>query len=172
MNPTLASLLLDLTGVSDEEAEKVTYQEYVRLYMDRRTHRGMVGERRTHDGQRVTFYEDRFEHAFFSSSEGASRQYAKDKFQRSRASRIRWIGPTIEGDIQGTDCWLIAPLGRYHSDAKAPARLYVLWEENYLVWLEPRRSGGWWFSSAYAAERGKSYIRSILNRGVLLWRKT
>jgi hypothetical protein len=168
----LSSLLLDLTGLSDEEAEKVAYEEYVKLYMDRRTHRGMIGERRTHDDQQVTFFEDRFEHAFFSSSEGASRQYAKDKFQKSRASRIGWIGRTIKGDIEGTECWLIAPLRRYHSDAEAPARLYVVWEENYLVWLEPRRNGGWWFSSAYVADRGKSYIRSILNRGTLLWRKT
>ena len=172
MDPTLASLLLDLNGLSDDEAEALTYEEYIRLYMDRKTHRGMVGEHRTHDDEAVVFYEDRFEHAFFSSSHGARRRYVKDKFQRNRGSRVGWIGPVIQGDICGTECWRIAPIGHYHSDAKKPARLYILWEENYLVWLEPRRNGEWWFSTAYVAERGKTYIRNITNRGVRSWRKT
>lgn len=104
MNPVLASLLLDLAGLSDEEAEELTYQEYVKLYMDRQTRRGMIGERQTHDGEPVIFYEDRFHHAFFTASDKITRPYAKNRFDRVRASRVRWIGGIIRGNIDGTSC--------------------------------------------------------------------
>lgn len=171
MNPILASLLLDLSSLSDAEAEELTYQEYIKLYTDRKTHRGMVGERQTHDGEPVIFYEDRFEHAFFASAHKTSRQYAKDEFQRDRASRVHWIGQIIQGNVVGTECWRIAPSHRYHSNLKIPARLYILREENYLVWLEPREKGRWWFSTAYVANRGKAYIRRITAQGSCFWRK-
>lgn len=171
MNPALSSLLLDLGGLSDEQAEQKTYQEYIRFYTNRRTHRGMIGVHKTHDEEDVIFFEDRFEHAFFSSAQGTYRQYAKDKFQRSRAIRVRWIGPVIQGCVEGTECWKIFSNQRYHSDAGKPSRLYIVWHERYLVWLEPRKKGDWWFSSAYVAERGRRYISRITQNGVCLWRK-
>jgi hypothetical protein len=170
LNPVLASLLLDLRGLSDEEALELTYQEYVGLYMDRKTDKGMVGIRKTNDGQSVIFYQDRFEHAFFTSAHRTSRQYAKDKFQIDRAARVRWIGQVIEGNIPGTECWYISSTQRYHSNSGTPARLYVLWDEKYLVWLEPWRKD-WWFSIAYVATRGKAYIANIVARGAFFWRK-
>jgi len=170
VNPNLASLLLDLSGLSDEEAEEVTYQEYIKLYTDQKTHGGRIGLRKTHDGEEVIFFEDRFGHAFFTSAQKTSRQYAKDEFQRNRASRVRWIGPIIQGDIGDTECWRIFPHQRYHSNTNMPSRLYILWDEKYLVWLEPRKSGSWWFSSAYVAERGKNYISDITRNGICFWR--
>ena len=92
MNKTLSSLLLDLSNLSDEEAEEKTFQEYIRLYMDRETHKGKIGVRKTHDGEDVIFYEDRFTHAFYTSLEGLYSQFKKDKFDKERAVRIRWIG--------------------------------------------------------------------------------
>jgi len=170
LNPKLAPLLLDLKDLSDEDAEELTYREYIKLYTNIETHTCTVGFHKTHDGEEVIFYEDRFKHAFFTSSQKTSRQYAKDEFQRNRASRVRWIAPVIRGDIEGTECWRIFPRKRYHSDVNMPSRLYILWDEKYLVWLEPRRSGGWWFSTAYVAKRGKDYISKIIRNGICLWR--
>ena len=167
MNPTLASLLLDLSDLSDEEAEQKTYEEYIHLYMDRKTHKGLIGVRKTHDGDDVLFYEWRFEHAFFESAYKTSRKYNKGKFARNRAARIRWIGEIIKGNIKGCDyCQIPHPNRRDSSGRVMLQRVYILWEENYLIWLEPHRDGGWWFSSAYTETRGRTYIRrNIASRG-------
>lgn len=170
MNPNLASLILDLSNLSDEEAEQLTRRKYIQLYMDKKTYSGLVGERQTHDNQPVMFYEDRFDHAFFSSAHKTFRQYNKDEFQKDRASRVSWIGPVIQGNIEGTECWWIPDSNRRDSSGNIIIkRLYVVWDENYLVWLEPLKTGKWKFSSAYCAN--KNYIRKITGKGVCFWRK-
>lgn len=170
MDPALASLLLDLSDLSDEEAEQKTYREYVRLYMDRKTRKGMMGVRKTHDDEPVFFYEDRFNHAFFTAPNGVSRPYSKEKFDRVRASRVRWIGQVIRGNIDGTACWWIAdPVLRNTLGNIIIKRLYVLWDEYYLIWLNPRKGGGWKFSSAYVADH--RYIRKKTRCGRCFWRK-
>lgn len=170
MNPTLASLLLDLRGLSDKDAEELTRREYIKLYLDRRTRTGIVGRRQTHDNEPVMFYEDRFDHAFFTSAHKTSRQYSKDEFQRDRARRVRWIGQIIRGNIDGTECWWIPDPDRRDSSGKIIGkRLYVLWSENYIIWVEPLQSGKWKFSSAYWAS--KQYIRQITRKGTCFWRK-
>jgi len=171
VDPLLASLLLDLSNLSDEQAEELTYNEYIRHYMDRETREGIRGERQTHDGQPVIFYEDRFEHAFFTSAYKTSRQYHKGKFVRIRGARVRWIGQVIKGNINGVECWKICRPVRYHSPDTTAARLYILWDENYLVWLEPLARGRWWFSTAYVASGGRPYIRKITANGACFWRK-
>jgi len=165
VDPILSSLLLDLTGLSDEEAEKVTYQEYVKLYMDRETHGGMRGERITHDGASVTFYADRFWHAFFTTHDKAQHPYDKTKLDRTRAARVRWIENVIGGKIPGTSCWFLPAL-----PGGVAKRLYVLWNECYLIWLNAANRGGWKFSSAYTADRG--YIRRKIKNAHSEWRKT
>jgi hypothetical protein len=169
VNPALSSALLDLSSISDVEAEKLTHQEYVKLYMDRQTRKGKIGIRKTHDGEDVLFNEWRFDHAFFESAYKTSRKYNKGKFSRSRACRIRWIGEVIAGNIKGCECYEIPDLNRRDPMGKVMIkRLYVLWEERYFVWLEPHQKGGWWFSSAYIDTRSRSYIkRNILAGGVL-----
>jgi hypothetical protein len=170
VDSTLASLLLDFTGLSDEEAEKVVYQEYLDLYMDRVTHKGMVGVRKTHDGEPVMFYEDRFEHAFRTSAHKTFRQCHKGKFDRYRGGRVRWIAQIIQGNIGRTECWWIPDPDRRDSSGRIIVkRLYVVWHQNYIIWLEPLQTGGWKFSSAYWA--GKQYIRKITKRGTCFWRK-
>lgn len=169
MNPDLSSLLLDLSGLNDSEAECITRQEYMRLYTDRDTRKGRIGVRKTHDGDDVLFSEWRFEHAFFESAFKTSRKYNKDKFSRFRASRVRWIGEIIRGNIHGCDCYDIPDSTRRDPAGRVMIkRLYVVWEELYLVWLEPHQRGGWWFSSAYIDTRGRSFLRkNIISRGVL-----
>ncbi len=164
MDPSLSSLLLDLSGLSNEEAEKLTFQEYIRLYTDRKTHTGMMGERQTHDGEPVVFYEDRFRHAFFTTYNRITRPYAKDRFDRVRASRVRWIGAVVRGNIPGTACWYVCD-----SPASLVKRLYVVWDEYYLVWLNARKQGGWKFSSAYVADQ--RYTRQKTRCGKCFWRK-
>ena len=160
MNEKLRSLLLDLSGLSDEEAKIVTRREYINLYMDRQTRTCLIGVRITHDNQRVIFYEDRFEHAFSTSFERAYSQMKKDKFDRSRAARIRWIGQVIQGCIEGVEfCHVPTGSQRNHSGKIRTKRLYILGEENYLIWLEPRKENEWKFSSAYVAN--KAYIQRI-----------
>ncbi len=172
MDPTLASLLLDLTGLSDEEAEELVYREYAKLYNDRPTKKGFIGVRKTHDGQDVLFAEWRFDHAFFESAHKTSRRYNKGKFSRRRGERVRWIGEIIAGNIMGCECYYIPDQSRRNSAGKVLVkRLYVLFDERYLVWLEPRENGQWWFSSAYVALGGREYIRRLTNRRACFWRK-
>ena len=168
MNPKLASLLLDLENLSEEEAEEKTYKEYIKLYTDHETHKGMVGVRKSHDGDDVLFYEWRFDHAFFESAYKTSRQYNKGKFSQQRASRIRWIGEIIAGNIEGCECYEIPDFNRRDATGRIMIkRLYMLMEERYLVWLEPHQKGGWWFSSAYIETKGRNYIkRKIITGGM------
>lgn len=46
----------------------------------------------THDGIRVFFQQDKFDHAFYEST---NRDGAKDVFSRVRAERMSWIGTTL-----------------------------------------------------------------------------
>ena len=127
--------------------------------------RKRIGERRTHDGQAAIFYEDRFDHAFFTSVDRTSRQFNKGRFDRLRGARVNWIGKMIAGEIENTECWLIPP----EAPGGNPSRLYVLWEEAYVVWLLPRKDGGWRFSTAYVSSRND--LRRKTRYGRLMWRK-
>jgi hypothetical protein len=164
LNEFLASILLHLDELSDQAAEKITHQKYIELYMNHHTHTGMIGVQKTHDGDTVIFHEDRFRHAFYTNSEGTYSKFRKDKFDRDRAIRICWIGQIIQGNISSV--YYDAPdNSRRDSYGRIIIkRLYVLWEENYLVWLEPQKKGGWKFSTAYVAN--KPYIRQI-TRGLI-----
>jgi len=156
----LASLLLDLSNLSDKEAEEKTFQEYVRLYTDRETYKGMIGVRKTHDGEDVIFYEWRFDHAFFESAYKTSRKYNKGKFAMHRATRIQWIGEIISGNVDGCEFCDFPNSDRRDSSGRIIIqRIYIVREENYIIWLEPHQKGGWWFSTAYVANEG--YIRRI-----------
>jgi len=166
LNEVLSSLLLDLTGLSDTEAEDLTFQEYGRLYLDHETRKGMVGELQTHDGEPVTFYEDRFYHAFFTTFDKVIRPHNKGLFDRSRAVRVSWIGEIIAGNVEGTECYHISSNTHSRFQAAIMKRLYVLPGERYVVWLEPLKRGGWKFSTAYLA--GNRDIRRITKGG---WRK-
>lgn len=170
MDHLLASLLLDFAKLSDEEAEATAYEEYLAFYMDRETPKGMKGVRKTHDGEEVLFFEDRFDHAFFTSAYKTSRQYHKGKFVRYRGMRVRWIGEIVRGNIDGSECWWIPDPDRRDSAGQIIVRrLYVLWHENYIIWVDPLETGKWKFSSAYWAS--KQYIRQITSRGTCFWRK-
>jgi len=172
MQEVLRSLLENIDGLSDQEAEEHIRGLYIELYTDKKTGSGRRGERLTHDNQPVYFYEDRFGHAFRTSSDRASRLYAKDRFDRKRGERVRWIGQVIRGNISGAECWVCPPEGGGYRGPllKRPGRLYILWDEQYAVFLNAAGKGdAWKFSTAYLTGRG--HLRRYTSEARLIWRK-
>lgn len=164
MDDFLASLLIDLSDVTDDEAWRCTFDTYGKLYLDRGTTPRRTGATRTHDGEKVVFFEDRFVHAF-SETVG---WYQKGKFDPQRGSRVAWIGPVIQGRVSDTECWLVPPKnGGRRGPNRRPNRAYIVRSELYVVWLEPLGSGDWKFSSAYVA--GPGDIRRYGRDGRLFW---
>lgn len=168
MDERLASLLIDLSELSDEEAEQTAFNKYAELYLDTETASCRIGVREAHDGEQVVFFEDRFDHAFFTSSQKTSRSYAKDRLDRRRGERVAWIGPVLAGEIEGTECWVLPPRnGRRVLQGRRPNRLYIVLAEAYVVWLEPRLDERWRFSTAYVASY--SDIRRYQRDGRRAW---
>ena len=100
-----------------------------------------------HQGGKVVFYEDRFDHAFFSSPNRARNPYSKTKLALDRIERMAWIGSIIRGEIPGAECWEVTPHdGRQHPRDRA----LVLWQPGFIIWLWPTNTEGVFkFSSAY-----------------------
>lgn len=92
---SLEDLLVDLSGLSDEEAERKGLEMYESIYMQR----GKTGLLTDPIGETVIFHLDRYGHAFRTSSDRVRRPYAKDKVDRSRIERIKWIKELIEGRV-------------------------------------------------------------------------
>jgi hypothetical protein len=138
----LDELLLNLDGLSDEEAEELGRREYRELYLNR----GKFGVLELYKGGEVVFHEDRYEHAFRSSPNRIRNPYSKAKVARDRIERIRWIRAIIQGEVPKTECWAVAPQSR----RPGRDRLYVVLANRFVVWLFPRKDGGWKFSSAYS----------------------
>jgi len=163
VDTALASLLLELTDLSDEEAEQLVFDKYAELYLDSGTLPRRIGIRKTHDGLDCLFTESRFDHAFYFGG-----WLKKSIFSKVRGVRVAWIGPVIAGLIEKTECWLIPPKDRFRGgQTMLWNRLYLLRQESYVVWLEPGKSNKWWFSSAYVAGRGD--LRRYCNAGSLIW---
>ena len=120
------------------------------------------GSHTTHDGQRVIFFSDRFDHAFFRCDDFIRTAGVKNEIDQYRVERIHWIAALINGELPDSECHRM-PSKR---DGKPDKRLYILNSECYVVWLEPLRHGGWKFSSAYKP-RGhqiKQYRKESLER--------
>ena len=175
MDPLLASLLLDLTDLSDGDAKQLVFDKYVQLYLDSGSTPRRKGTRLTHDGSTCLFTESRFKHAFFCKG-----RLSKDKFDKFRGVCVAWIGQIIAGKIPKTQCWLVLPKYDLRRPPTLPwNRLYVLRKECFVVWLEPTMTNAgdharssqsrWWFSSACPAGYGD--IRRYCRHGVLIWQK-
>lgn len=164
MDERLASLLVDLSDMSDEEAEQAVLTMYGELYLTRGKSPKRTGAIHAHDEERVVFFEDRFDHAFAATVAWLK----KGPFDRRRGERVAWIGTVVRGEIAGTECWLMPPEDRRPPpNDRLRRRLYIVREESYVVWLEPLRSGGWKFSSAYVAGHGD--IRRYQRLGRRFW---
>lgn len=155
----LHTLLEDLSGLTDEGVAQRAETLFTELFLGSDT----VGVHPAHDGQPVYFWKDRFSHAFFTSGDWCRRPYSKEAIDRDRVARIRWIKPILAGAVVGTGCWEIREPG----ERRGPKRLYALIVEAYIIWLEPRRKGGWVFSSAYVAGYGQ--VRRYCSQGRKIW---
>jgi len=93
----------------------------------------------THDGHKIVFFNDAFDHAFFVSPE-------KVVLDIERVKRINWILPLIQGKAFNSECWEINQRG-------LNKRVYVCFGLGYLVWLKESLNGGWKFITAYPAFR-------------------
>jgi hypothetical protein len=152
MEVDLKSLLLKIDRLSTADAKELGEKLYDQLYITS----PRVGIHKTHDGEEVFFWFDRFTHAFHYDK-------AKTLLDRGRVARIRWIGEIVAGSVPAFECWLV------DKTPQPDNRLYIVWGENYVVWLEPRPAGGWKFSTAYPAERDQ--IKGYIEDGERIWPK-
>lgn len=136
-----------LCGLGDEQAKDFGMRLYQQIYLNK----GGMGLHQTHDGVLLQFWENQFDHAFYTSSDPARHRDWKDKLDKKRIERVWWILPTVQARVANWCCWQVAsPSGRKYP----PNRLYVAEDFNYVVWLRPKgaKSGpGWVFESAYPA---------------------
>ena len=148
MATDLQSLLMNLNGLDDARVERLGRAEFRRLYVPN----GGRGTLRACDGSEVVFFEDRFDHAFFTTTDRYRRPYAKNIVSRDRIARVAWIGPVLRGEAANTQCWETC---RGAGDTRIQ-RLCVASAELYVVWLEARRDGGWRFTTAYVARAAQT----------------
>lgn len=154
--PDIQSLIIDLSEKTLAQIEAAGRQIYTDLYA------GQSVE--SHDGEPVFFFNDTFDHAFFTSSDRIRHPYDKDKVVPERVERIQYVGPVIQGKIDGVSCWLTPSPPPQKGYSK---RLYVVHVCHYIIWLEPQRRGGWKFSTAYVAE--PRYISRVCGEGKRIW---
>jgi hypothetical protein len=131
----LRALLVDLTGLADEEIERLGRQLYSDLYL---TH-GHYGIHKTHDGEPLIFHARQFEHAFFTTSDYWCHPDRKDVLRKVSIERIRWIAQLVSGVVPGSACFRIPSRCQ---NRRPPKRLYAVFETPFVVWLEPRDEGG------------------------------
>lgn len=140
----LRDLLIRCNGLTPDEIEQLGRTTFSEIFLtDSRR-----GSYATHDGQRVVFFNDAFDHAFFASPE-------KVVLDIERVERINWILPLIQGDAPNSECWEV-------SDSGMTKRVYLCFGLGYVVWLKERLNGGWKFITAYPAFRAqiRKYIRN------------
>jgi hypothetical protein len=157
----LNSLKLDVSDKSQEEileeATSLFHEEFFKGDENR-------GSFIMQSNQTVYFFRDRFEHAFFTSSNRSRHPAAKDKLALDRVERLLWIKPVLMGLVEGTECWQVTA-----TNDRRLQRLYIVVHDAYVIWLESRKDGAWKFSSAYCA--GRSDIQRYTQGGVRIWKK-
>ncbi len=162
----LIQLKEDFSGLDLAQAEHKGRELFRELYLDGEK---PFGIRRTHDQETVIFHlraQFGFEHSFFTSSDLIGHPYRKDVLDLSRLERIRWIGPLIQGEIEGAE---YRRETFWRKGKPFHKRLYLIREERYLVWLEPHMRGGWKFATAYVAKQSAldDYSRKTLLKRTL-----
>lgn len=143
--------LLQFPSIKSDDIENLLIA-YKEVYLSDYCH--VAEKHRTHDDQIVLFYQDRFEHAFYTSSNFMTKPGLKNKVDLKRLERLHWIQYIISGRIPKTICYEVM---KPQIHKKNKCRLYALGEnvgdDAYVVWLEPTNKGFWKFSSAYLTNR-------------------
>jgi hypothetical protein len=136
--------LIDLSGMSDEEAFAFGIEAYRAEFINQSQSRGQLS---CHDGMPVVFWIDRYDHAFRTSSDRIRRPYGKDIVARRRIERLNWIRALITCSMPGVVCKEFRPPGPWK-------RAYYSLEHGHIVWLEPSnvkngKPTAWRFSTSY-----------------------
>jgi len=152
----LDELHINLDDLNDSAVDSLG----MNLYREEFFSEKFVGVLDLHDGKKVVFFEDRYTHAFHTSEDRIRKPYGKSKVAKERIARIKWIKPILKGEINGTECWQI-----WGHDNRQ--RLYIVYNERYVIWLESRKDGNWKFSSAYVT--GESDIKRYKAKGQKIW---
>jgi hypothetical protein len=163
---SLDQLFTHTDRLSDKQIEALGRQ----LYQDHCVIPARAGLVTTHDGLAVTMYSknEDFVHAFYKAATKDRRGWAKDEIDPRRVARARWIVPVVGGQVAGTQCWRIVNHDAYTKPAPEK-RLYVVRDETYVIWLLPRKDGGWRFKTAYVTGHGD--INRYTERQRLLWER-
>jgi hypothetical protein len=132
----LDDLLLDISGLNDQEIESRARKLYRELYITS----GNFGVHKTHDGEDVTFWDSRFKHVTCTSKDF---RFSDEKacLDKPRIERIAWVGEVISGKVPNSACWLLKQ--------NLVKRLYTVVPRGYVVWLEYKGEKKWMFSTAY-----------------------
>ena len=147
----LRDIILNVQDLPDLEDELEAFGR--RLYSDLFFAGERPGIHLLHDGEKVRFDRRRFTHAF-SKADNWKTTKEKTGLDKRRYLRANWILPMIQGQVSGSECWLITEFAKRK-------RIYVCFKQGYVVWLESNNKGKWSFSSAYtaSAEQIRGYIR-------------
>src|SRR5579862_5253050 len=97
----LSKLLLSFGGLPPEQIQSHTKELYVKFYCSETI--------LTHDGGRITFTDERFDHAFFSTDDKINKRFGKHQFMLDRAERLHWIAAIVSGKVPGVECWKVPP---------------------------------------------------------------
>lgn len=132
--------LINIAGLGQAKLIAETRDRYNDMYCSKL-------DLRCHDGMPVRFFKDRFDHAFFTSSDRSRRAHIKDAFCEKRAERLNWILEFITSASTEIKCKQFSPPPRWQ-------RCYYSLGHRYIVWLEAAgreaaNPDGWRFSSAY-----------------------
>ena len=157
----LRERLITPTSQDESQLESVCRKEFECI-----VERAKCGILLTHDGIRVRVFSDRFDHAFRTAQDWCANPSAKDKLDRERLVRVRWIEPVVGGCVARSACWLVKGA---NNRGRPENRMYLVWDENYVVWLDPTKDGAWRFSSAYRAR--DTLIRNYTRNGEEIWRR-
>lgn len=93
----LNDLTVSINGLEIAEIEDLARRLYREIYVTS----GRYGVFEAHDGESVYFWEDRFEHAFYTSSNRIRYPDRKDRLDLERVKRMRWIKEIIRGEYLG-----------------------------------------------------------------------
>lgn len=154
---SLDKLLRDFSDLNDHDIEAEGEELYFDLFISPSRHTGQIVAA---DGETIFFHADRYHHAFHTSEDRARLAYSKAKVARDRIERIGWIRPILEGHVPNIECWEVPVSSHRPFPGK---RAYVSWSHAYIIWLEPRRNGGFKFSSAYVTNRAD--LSRVLKNG-------
>lgn len=157
----LQKLLLNLGGMNDVQVEAAGRTAFNALCDESHQKQSLV----THDGIAVFFYRNRFEHAFFTSSDRARHRDLKDKLATDRIERVHWIREFISGNVDGVECWQVE---RLDGKLAPPIRVYLTWTPPYIVWLD-EVDGGFRYRYSTAYPVAPSDLRRYCKKGTKIW---